>query len=220
MMLWGEQETFKSWLVLDLGWAVATGNPWLIFKTNQHNVLIINTELPKPMYHERWKQMVLTKGTCPDNLFAVSDLGLKLDTQIGLTRLSQWVEECTPGLIIVDNLYRTFSKDLNSGEHVNRFLDTIAYIQQYRGCAFVFVHHSRKIAYDMQRRQVIRRGIEDSVGNRFLTNNAATVFEVRNFESPGANHAIEILSEKMWFEKTPPPTLRYKVDDQAQFHLI
>ena len=220
MMIWGDQETFKSWLVLDLAWSVSTGRDWLVFGTNKHRVLVVNTELPRLMYHERWMQMVMTRHVCPDELFVVTDLGLKLDTDQGLGQLRQWVRSCKPGLVIVDNLYRTFSQDLNSGHNVNLFLDTVAYIREEFNCAFAFTHHARKASYDIIHREVIKRGIEDSTGSKFLTNNAAAVFEVRKVTLPGVRHAIVLLPEKMTFERQAPPPMMFKVDDEAYFHVV
>ena len=52
-MIWGDQDTFKSWLMLDLAFSVAEGRPWLVFPTEQHKVILINAELPKAGFHER-----------------------------------------------------------------------------------------------------------------------------------------------------------------------
>ena len=47
MFIWGEQETFKSWMVLDLAFSVASGQDWLLFETNEYPVLIIKYEPPQ-----------------------------------------------------------------------------------------------------------------------------------------------------------------------------
>ena len=137
MFIWGLQDTFKSWCVLDLAWSVASGDPWLVFPTNQHTVLLINTELPKTMLQLRMRQVAQVRGTVPANLHVVTDLNLKLDTETGMALLVRWVQECKPGLIIIDNLYRCFVGDMNKGENVNKLLDTISYIREQYHCATV-----------------------------------------------------------------------------------
>jgi len=207
MMLWGDQDTFKSFLVLDCAFSVAMGNPWLVWKTQQQNVLLINNELPPPQYQDRWKQMIRNKGQAPDNLFIINDMQLKLDTPQGLGMLMSWCAQVRPGLIIIDNLYRCFSGDIAKGPAVNAFLDTMAHIREQYGCAFIYVHHSRKVSYDSIHQKVIRQGLQDAYGSKFLTNNASTIFEVRRAISPEPKryrNAITIFSEKMWFERAPP----------------
>lgn len=224
MMLWGDQDTFKSFLVLDAAFSVANGNPWLVWQTVQQNVLLINNELPAPQYQDRWKQLVRNKGGAPKNLFIVNDMNLKLDTPQGLGMLTQWCQQTRPGLIIVDNLYRCFSGDMAKGPAVNAFLDTMSYIRGQYNCAFIFVHHSRKVSYDMIHQKTIRQGLQDAYGSKFLTNNASTILEVRraaiNPNSGRFKRAITIFSEKMWFEKSPPGALTFAVDPQARFVLV
>lgn len=219
MILWGEEETFKSWLVLELAWAVSQGKPWLQYPTRKHNVLLINTELPKPLYHQRAVQMGLTRQAVPDNIFIVTDLSIKLDTDAGEAQLATWVSQSQPGLVIIDNLYRTFQGNMNSGQEVNRFLDTISHIRERWGSAFVFVHHSRKTAYDSVRNQRVRQGVQDLTGSKYLANNASAIYEVQKLKSIGGNNAILLIPEKLTFSKSSKLPMVYEVDSDAQFHL-
>ena len=219
MFIWGLQDTFKSWAVMDLAWSVANGGVWMVFPTNQHSVLLINTELPKPLFQDRMRQTAKVRGTVPPNLHVVTDLNLKLDTEIGMAMLVSWVQQCKPGLIIIDNLYRCFVGDMNKGENVNKLLDTISYIREQYHCAIVFVHHSRKRLYDTIARSMVQQGIEDMTGSKYLANNAATVFEIRTVHIEGVKNAIKLIPEKMWFERNKPPPMTFSVDHMAQFHL-
>jgi len=223
MMIWGDQDTYKTFLVLDLAFSVATGEPWLVWETRKNNVLLINNELPPSQYQDRWKQLIKNKGVAPDNLFVINDTLLKLDTPQGLGMLTTWCAQTRPGLIIVDNLYRCFSGDMAKGPPVNAFLDTMAYIREQYDTAFVYVHHSRKVSYDAIHQKTIRQGLQDAYGSKFLTNNASTILEVRRAVSPNPQRyksAITIFSEKMWFERSPPGALTFAVDSQAKFVLV
>lgn len=224
MFIWGEQETFKSWMVLDLAFSVASGQDWLLFETNKYPVLLINTELPEALYHERFQQVADTKGVLPSNLYVISDTDIKFTTDRGFSELQTWCQQIVstegspPGLIILDNLYRTLSGEI-TGTTANQFLDVVAAIRTRFDSAFCVVHHSRKTTYDIAHKEVIRRGIEDMTGSKYLGNNAATIFENRKTEVQGVDHAIYMVPEKMWFTRTPPPLMRFKVDDKARFHL-
>ena len=228
MYVFGEQETYKSWSVMDLAFAVASGTEWLnLFETNKYPVLMVNTELPAVMYQERFKQVADVKKLLPQNLYIVTNETIKLDTDAGYSELQTWCQQIVstegqaPGLIILDNLYRTLSGEIN-GIVANRFLDIIAAIRTRFGSAFCIVHHSRKTTYDIAKREVIRRGVDDMTGSKYLGNNAATIFENRKTSVKGVpdGHAITMAPEKMWFERTPPPEMRFKIDDKARFHLI
>lgn len=226
MFIWGEQETFKSWMVLDLAFSVASGQDWLLFETNEYPVLIINTELPDILYQERFNQVADAKGVLPPNLFIINT-DVKFTSDKGFSELQMWCQQITsttgkaPGLIILDNLYRTLEGEI-TGATANQFLDVVSAIRTRFGSAFCVVHHSRKTTYDIAKRETVRRGVEDMTGSKYLTNNAATIFENRKTYVEGVKegHAILMLPEKMWFERSPPPIMRYKIDDKARFHLI
>jgi len=218
MLLWGDTETFKSWLVMDLAWAVAEGRPWLGWETTQSTVLLINTELPESLYQERWRQMALTRHSLPPNLHIVTDLRVKLDTDLGLSKLSTWAEQTDPSVIIVDNLYRTFRGNLSEGPTVNLFLDTMSLIRERHNTAFVFVHHSRKSQYDPIKKELVNTGREDAYGSKFLIMNASTVFEVRRVKVKGVDNAILLICEKASFERTTPSMKYLEADKNAQFH--
>ncbi len=219
MMLWGKQETFKSWMAMELGFTVAEGKEWLVFETNPHNVILINAELPKIMYHERWKQFARTRGYCPRNLHVVNG-GIKLDAEDGLYKLETWVAQTKAKLVIIDNLYRMLSSDLNNGQAFNKLIDTLDRMKQTYGCSFCFVHHSRKTQYDIYHQEEVDRGVEDMTGSKLVANNAALIMHVKETKFEGVNHAITLYTEKAWFEKNPPPSLTFAVDDDARFHII
>src|SRR3990167_3841377 len=55
MFLYGEQETMKSWMLLDLAFSLLEGRNWLLWRTRKSKVLLHNPEIPKPMYQDRVK---------------------------------------------------------------------------------------------------------------------------------------------------------------------
>ena len=220
MILWGEEGTYKSWLAMELAFSVASGTKWLTFNTSKHNVLLINNELPRDDYHIRWRQQLRNRGTCPNNLFVVSDLNLKLDTDVGMNQLTQLVSQSKAELIIIDNLYRCFSGEMSSGKEVNKFLDNMAYLRDAFKCALCMIAHSRKTSYDHVRNQVIRRGLQDITGSKHFSDNASAIFEVRKDTQKGYTNAIRLIPEKFWFQHPYPPIQRFGVTPQAQFQLV
>lgn len=220
MIIWGEQDTFKTWMAKDLAWSVAEGKPWLTFPTNQHNVLLINTEMPEELYWERWQMMARSRGSCPENLWVVNDTKLKLDTDEGANKLYNWCKAVSPGLIIIDNLFRSFAGDMSSGHQVNKMLDTFAMIRADFRCATCHIHHSRKTAFDIITKKEIYRGIQDMTGHKNIANNASTVFETRRIYVEGYERTVTLIPEKLWFTKSSPPELSFSVEDDGVFRLI
>jgi len=220
MGIWGDWETYKSWLVLDQGFSVAEGVPWLFYPTTQNNVLIINTELPEELYHERYIEIVRTRRKIPKGLYTIHDMTLKLDTQTGLAKMDAWVEASGAGLLIIDNLYRAMQNDINTNQGVNALLDNLSYlIQKYR-VAITLVHHSRKVAYDLRRNMVVRQGAEDMGGNKYLANRMNTIIELRKVTVPNADKAILFIPEKATFERTPIVPLTLSITDTQFFPVL
>lgn len=220
MGIWGDWETHKSWLVLDQGFSVAEGIPWIMYPTTQGNALIINTELPEELYHERYIEVVRTRKKIPKGLYTIHDMTLKLDTQTGLAKMDAWVEESQASLLIIDNLYRAMQSDINTNQGVNALLDNLSYLIQKHRVAITLVHHSRKTAYDLRRNMVIRQGAEDMGGNKYLANRMNTIIELRKVTTPYADKAILFIPEKATFERTPIVPLALGVTDTQFFPTI
>ena len=204
MLLFGDQETYKSWAVMDLAWAVSTGTKWLgTWDTKKNNVLIINTEIPANMYQDRCIEMGKYKTVFPADMYVSTDLNLKLDTMSGKHSLEEWCAAVKPGLVIVDNLYRATQGDLNSGTGVNLFLDALSTIRERYNTAFCFVHHSRKVDYDPQLRTSLRRGVQDATGSKFIVNNANLIIEFQRYEDARQKGVpiIHAIREKASFSK-------------------
>ena len=208
-ILFGDQETYKSWIVMDLAWEVANGGKWMgEWDVERMSVLIVNTEIPAPLYQQRWLVMTALKGE-PGNLFVANDMNVKLDSAAGKAKLEEYCQASAPGLVIIDNLYRTFTGDLNSGNNVNMFLDSINLIREKYNTAIMFVHHSRKVEYDVRSNTNIRRGVQDITGSKYLANNASLIFETRlvqDPDNPGVRY-VRLFREKASFSTRPADDL-------------
>ena len=218
-ILFGDQETYKSWAVMDLAWEVAKGGKWLgHWDVRKHSVLIINTEIPAPLYQQRWFTMTALKLSEPSNLYVVNNMSLKLDNMAGKHKLEEYCQAAVPGLIIIDNLYRTFTGDMNSGNNVNMFLDTINNIREKHNVSILFVHHSRKVDYDIRTNTVIRRGVQDISGSKYLANNASLIFETRKKIDPSNGEIyVELYREKASFSTRPASDMltTFRIGDQV-----
>lgn len=140
----------KSWLVVDLALAVATGCPWLeTFETERGDVLIVDNELHQETSANRIPKVMKARGFDLDN---VADRVFVANVRGGLKDifgLASYFQQLTPGrfkLIILDAFYRFMPKDTDENDNgtmsqVYNHLDGYA---ARLGCSFVLVHHSTK----------------------------------------------------------------------------
>lgn len=220
MVFWGDQETYKTWFMLELAWCVAQGEPWLTYKTSKHEVLIVNAELPEALYRDRVLGYARSKGRVPQGVRIETDLNFKLTLEGGLMQLKHWCSLYSPGLVIIDNLNRVSGGGLNDPRYTSMMLDNISTIRQEYGCAVVIVHHGRKETYDVMRGKRVWRGLQEMTGFKYVSDNASTIMEVRRYYHEGIGPAVIVIPEKTTYASSTLTPLRFKFEEDAQFSLI
>jgi hypothetical protein len=140
----------KSWLVIDLALAVATGRPWLgSFATERGDVLIIDNELHRETSAHRIPKVMQARGIeldeAADNIHVANVRG-DLKDIFGLSTMFQQLQPGRFKLIVLDAFYRFMPKDSDENDNgtmsqVYNHLDAFA---ARLGCSFVLVHHSSK----------------------------------------------------------------------------
>ncbi len=143
-------KTGKSWLVLDLAIAVATGRPWLgRFPTVAGDVLIIDNELHGETSANRIPKVAKARGLGTDE-FAdrvfIRNLRGGLQDIVSLAPYFRAVEPGRFRLIVLDAFYRFLPAGMD--ENANADMASLYnHIDRYAadlGCAFVLIHHSSK----------------------------------------------------------------------------
>lgn len=143
-------KTGKSWLVLDLAIAVATGRPWLgRFPTVAGDVLIIDNELHGETSANRIPKVAKARGLGTDE-FAdkvfIRNLRGGLQDIVSLGPYFRAIEPGRFRLIVLDAFYRFLPAGMD--ENANADMASLYnHIDRYAadlGCAFVLIHHSSK----------------------------------------------------------------------------
>jgi RecA-family ATPase len=184
--LYGEYSTYKSWLAMDLAEAVSEGKSWLIYGSASTNVLVINSELDKQSYQDRWGAMVKGRPLTPNGrLFVETNLNLRLDAITGITDLISAITKFSIGLVILDNLYSSVGGDLNKNTDAKIFIDNCKYASSLTGVAFVVVHHSNQGTFDPTTGRIFNMKSYRMFGSSYLPNWFDTVMEVTRDESDG-----------------------------------
>jgi len=151
----GSPGTLKSWLGMDLGLAVASGEDWLgVFKTKQGPVLYVDQENPRAVLERRLAQLREARGcsSSPFYLLARDDLSsTDLDlTQVGdFKELKAVVDNLKPALVILDSLREFHSADENSSTEMAPIMRRLKALASESGAAVLAIHHLRKDVSDL-----------------------------------------------------------------------
>jgi len=149
MNLIAPPKTGKSWLVLALAMAVATGRPWLgRFGTLPGPVLILDNELHRETLAHRIPQVAAALGIGLDELHQLEIQSLRGRLR-DIFAMDALFNALTPGryaLIILDAFYRFMPRDMDENDNgtmasVYNRIDALA---DRLGCCFVLIHHTTK----------------------------------------------------------------------------
>ncbi len=156
MGLAGEPGTAKTWLLLELAQAVATGRRFLDrFATLQGPVLIIDEENGEARLQRRLAR--LTKGNlgdCPVHI--ASMCGVNLSQEQWIASLHQKLAEIRPLLTLFDSLVRVHRGEENSAQDIARLFAVLTSFRHDFGSAIVFTHHLRKMGFIRDMGQRVR----------------------------------------------------------------
>lgn len=168
LMIAAPPERFKTWLAVDMALSIASGAPFLDhYEVNKRGkVLVIQQEdyganlykrfrvveahkLDKypiePDYSEDGGKISIKFNWCPEDLiFFHPDGQLSLDNLESVNMLAKKIEEIRPEVVIIDPFYSLSTTDdyyATAAAQIRQFLKPL---RDKYGCAFVFIHHSKK----------------------------------------------------------------------------
>jgi hypothetical protein len=145
-ILGGAPNVGKSWLMLAMGRAIASGTAFLdTFATTQHDVLIVDEEshLRGLIVRARMLERALPLGRDLPLFFAVG-LGLRVDAGVAVARLNALMTQHRPGLVFGDSLTRLHTANENSAGEMATVFHNVKALMRTHGCAFLFTDHTRK----------------------------------------------------------------------------
>jgi hypothetical protein len=149
VVMWaGKRSSCKTWSALHLAISLATGKPFFgEFESKPTPVLYIDEENGLPVLKERVEQIKAGMGVIEfvDNLFYTSFEGIKLDMDVWLEPIRNFLKEHNPAVIIIDSLRRVIRAEENDAGEMNTiFTEYIRPMVEEHNCTWIFQHHLRK----------------------------------------------------------------------------
>ena len=142
----GPSKAFKTWTLLDMCLAVATGTDWLGFNTDPGPVLYMNFELQPFAVHKRLLVLAEIRGCeVPHNLHIWNLRGYSRPLSQLLPELLRQIKGEGYALIIPDPIYKTLSgKNENDAGDIGTVCGEIESVAVQTGAAVAFGAHFAK----------------------------------------------------------------------------
>jgi len=181
-LLSGTDGVGKTWINLQMAFAIANGEDFLGFKVNQRKVLLVQYELSSEQLSSRLKQYDLIKTGENLNIailksddMVFSDSWSKIEKTIDDIGLKN-------GVVMVDNIYTSTSSDVSNNHELKSLLFMVDKLKRNTGNAFCLVGHHNK--QDGEREPLLTKNL--ITGGKTLTNYVSNVIQIGN-SSMGAD---------------------------------
>ena len=149
MMISGSSKSGKSFLLIELALAVASGGTWLGRQCTQGEVLYLNLEINDAVFSHRLENardaMGITMEEVQENLFLLNLRGVGADMDKAREAVIHYSRQHNFSLIILDPLYKLLGgRNENDAGDVGSLFDQFDQIAEASGAAVCFVHHHSK----------------------------------------------------------------------------
>ena len=146
MMLSGTSKAGKTFALMQLAVAVATGRPWFGFSCRKGKPLYINLELDEMSCIARFKKIgaaLKLKTEDVENIIIWNLRGYAVAFEKIAPKIAELVKTYALDLVIIDPIYKVFSGSENDQETVAVFCNSMDLIAQ-AGASVVYCHHHSK----------------------------------------------------------------------------
>lgn len=141
----GPPKAFKSFLTLEMAFAIATGKQFLgrFAVPEERRVLVVQQESSLGAFQVRVRNAAERFGES-HNLFILSNKSLSLEDEAQIERLEAEIERIRPALVILDPLASFISGDENSASEMGAVIRLLRRLRDSYKTGFAVVHHSTK----------------------------------------------------------------------------
>ena len=199
----GDAEAGKTWILQDLAAATLTGGTWLgLPVAGVGPVLIVDEESALAGFSERWRRLLGGRGVSVDGLRARAwvQAGINLSTEAGMAAVERWVREMQPALLILETMIRVHGGDENASRDIADLGRKLTFLRSLSpGMTTIASHH---LGHAQQFRPARIRGSTD------IRAYADSVLIVK----PNSAGLIEVIHDKSRWGPKQPPILARIVD--------
>lgn len=179
MMIAGPPKAGKSFALIELCLAIASGGSWLGRQCRRGKALYVNLELKRDSRIRRMAAVADAMGVSESDAAGVHCLDLRGRT-VPLDRLVRSIIRRTAKsgyrAIIIDPIYKVMGGDESDSEAVKRFCDQLDRLAEGLGCAVVYCHHYAKGD------QWARASIDRASGSGVFSRDADTLLAMTEIE--------------------------------------
>ncbi|MGX8719938.1 MAG: AAA family ATPase [Eubacteriales bacterium] len=147
MLIVGASKTGKSFLLMELCLAIASGEKWIGWECSKGRVLYVNLEVDKDSCSHRFRDAYLAMGI-PKETFKSLDIwnlrGQTENMEKLVPKLVRRAKKHEYKAIIIDPIYKVLTGDENSAEQMAKFCNQFDKIAFETGAAVIYVHHHSK----------------------------------------------------------------------------
>ncbi len=148
----GLPETQKTWLLMDLAVELQRGGSWIgLMPTTPARVLFVDQERFKGETQRRFAAVVAGKGlqgVALPGLFIKSGTAIKINDDRAYAAFREELLSLRPDIVMVDSFGTFHTVPENNRMDMQVVLDRIKSLRDEIGCAFVFINHESKTAFE------------------------------------------------------------------------
>lgn len=147
MLIVGASKTGKSFLLMELCLAIASGEKWMGWECSNGRVLYVNLEVDKDSCSHRFRDAYLAMGIPKETFKSLDVWNLRGQTENMeklVPKLVRRTKKHEYKAIIIDPIYKVLTGDENSAEQMAKFCNQFDKIAFETGAAVIYVHHHSK----------------------------------------------------------------------------
>lgn len=178
----GLPKACKSWILMDLALALATGTQWMgKFPCKASKVIYLDQERAKDSTIERFNQLIGGRGIDAEildkNLFIKPQSRTKIDLPHSYSAFDRLLEKFKPDIVLVDSFKKFHSKNELATQDMQAVFTQLDGLRDKHGCSFVFIHHETKGVIS-KRKEHFEVSYLDAAGTIDLSQSADHFFNV------------------------------------------
>ena len=183
MLISGDSKMGKSFMLIELGIALATGSEWMGFRCRQSSVLYINLEIDEDSFAHRVAAVKRARGVHSQVQFFTwnlrgENLSLRDLKDILILRMDEG--QCPIDVVIIDPIYKLIEGDENNATDIARFCRNLDEIAEEMRVSVICCHHHSK------GHQGAKRTIDRASGSGVFARDTDALIDITEIEQSEA----------------------------------